>query len=116
MIANKRPADALSVLELAVLFTLYPVHHDNDALAAWHQSLASNSTIFAAWVAPPRRCARCCACPRRSAAAPCAANYMLHRGLCAAVMPHVAGGVPTTALHACCAAGGDSRWHAPLRL
>ncbi len=48
MIANKRPSDALSVLELAVLFTLYPVHHDNEALAAWHQSLASNSTIFAA--------------------------------------------------------------------
>lgn len=58
MIANKRPLDALSVLELAVLFTLYPVHHDSEALAAWHQSLASNSTIFAAWV-PCRAGHRC---------------------------------------------------------
>lgn len=48
MIDNKRPSDAISVLELAVLFTLYPVHHDAVALAAWHQSLASNHTMFAA--------------------------------------------------------------------
>ena len=40
-------ADALSVLELSVLFTLYPVHHELRALAAWHQSLASNDTTFA---------------------------------------------------------------------
>lgn len=42
-----QPADALSVLELAVLFTLYPVHHDLRALAAWHHALASNETAFA---------------------------------------------------------------------
>lgn len=47
MIEDGRPGDALSVLELAVLFTLYPVHHDSGALAAWHQSLASNETAFA---------------------------------------------------------------------
>ena len=46
MIEGKRHADALSVLELAVLFTLYPVHHDTAALAAWHHSLASNHTMF----------------------------------------------------------------------
>ena len=40
-------ADALSVLELSVLFTLYPVHHELRALAAWHHSLASNDTAFA---------------------------------------------------------------------
>ena len=47
MIGDGRPADALSVLELAVLFTLYPLHHDAAALAAWHRSLASNDTAFA---------------------------------------------------------------------
>jgi len=47
MIDAKRPADALSVLELAVLFSLYPVHHDAGVLTAWHQSLASNHTMFA---------------------------------------------------------------------
>jgi hypothetical protein len=47
MIEDRRPADALSVLELAVLFTLYPVHHEPEALAAWHRSLASNHTLFA---------------------------------------------------------------------
>ncbi|KAI3427055.1 hypothetical protein D9Q98_006995 [Chlorella vulgaris] len=47
MIDDNRPGDALSVLELAVLFTLYPVHHEPEALAAWHRSLASNDTLFA---------------------------------------------------------------------
>lgn len=47
MIEDRRPADALSVLELSVLFTLYPVHHEPEALAAWHRSLASNDTLFA---------------------------------------------------------------------
>lgn len=50
MIGDGRPADALSVLELAVLFTLYPVHHDAAALSAWHRALASNDTAFATWV------------------------------------------------------------------
>jgi hypothetical protein len=48
MIEDRRAGDALSVLELAVLFTLYPVHHEAEALAAWHRSLASNDTLFVA--------------------------------------------------------------------
>ena len=47
MLEDSRPADALSVLELSVLFTLYPVHHEVAALADWHRSLASNDTLFA---------------------------------------------------------------------
>jgi hypothetical protein len=46
MLEDSRPADALSVLELSVLFTLYPVHHEFAALADWHRSLASNDTLF----------------------------------------------------------------------
>ena len=47
MIEDERPDDALPVLELAILFTLYPMHHEDEALAAWHRSLASNDTLFA---------------------------------------------------------------------